>query len=139
MIFLMCISLIRLLVSNDFRDSSFVSLTIFAFIGFIIYILSSRKTLVLAGPNVRVITFKPNWPSKTKVDGFIKTLIDKRNQVLTMKFGNISRKLPYETQHERILWLNSIGVFTNQEVEEKKKVLNMLFASDGGKYDISLN
>ena len=136
---LFAFSLFRYFLSFSLDDSSFLFLFSFACIGGIVVFLTFTKSLTLSAPGLRVIPFKPDSPSKEKVKMFIDELINKRNQVLIMKFGNISRKLPYETQHERILWLNGIGVFSNLEVEEKKKELNFIFGSDGGKYDITLN
>ncbi len=127
LMFFLALGLFRVIVSKSFNDSSFVFFVYLIVACLVILYFTSKKILSLGDPGTRNINFHPGKPNKEKVKDFINALLEKRNRILKIKFGSISPQLPYEVQHERILWLSGIGVLSNEEFEQKKEKLNTLF------------
>ena len=141
-IFFTLIGIFRALVfigdSSDSLDSVGFWTTM-GIIGLIFSYLTRRKELFLQSPGQTQIKFYYIKPTTEEFNEFINHLIAKRDKLLKMKYGNINSKLDYEIQHERLLWLNSIDVISNKELESKKKELDKLYSLDGGSFDINLN
>lgn len=86
---------------------------------FFFYWISVEKTKkILLSNNSHIILFKYT-PSEKETDEFIDTLIRYRNDYLSKKYGQIDPKLNYDSQLANLRWLNSIGVYNNEEFDEK--------------------
>ncbi len=141
-IFFILIGLFRALVFIGYSSESLDSVLFWTFTGFIGVIfsyLTRRKELHLRSPGQTRIKFYYNKPTAEEFIEFIDHVIAKRDKLLKMKYGNISSKLDYVIQHERLLWLNNIDVISNKELELKKNELDKLFSLEGGSFDINLN
>lgn len=141
-IFFVLIGLFRALVFIGDSSESLDSVgfwTIIGIIGLFFTYLTRRKELFLNSPGQTRIKFYYNKPSSDEFNEFIDHLIAKRDKLLKMKYGKINSKLDYAIQHERLLWLNSIDVISNKELETKKSELDKLFSPEEGSFNMNLN
>ncbi len=86
---------------------------------FLFYWMSVEKIKkILLSNNSHIVLFQ-YVPSEKETNDFIDLLIHTRNEYLSKKYGQIDPKLNYDSQLANLRWLNSIGVYTNNEFDEK--------------------
>ena len=94
----------------------------------LIYWLTYSKTIHLVqNGNNNAIEFMYNKPNKEVLDKFFETLIESRKITLTQKYGQINLMLPYEQNHQNILWLFNNDVIEKEEFDKKINDLNSTF------------
>lgn len=89
--------------------------------------------------NTNAIAFLIDKPSKKELQDFIQQLKDKRKDYLLAKYGLLTSMLPYEQQHQNLLWLNNIEALSHEEYTGKIEELNRLFRSSPGVSQVHLN
>ncbi|MBX2964955.1 MAG: hypothetical protein KF845_02330 [Cyclobacteriaceae bacterium] len=89
------------------------------------YWLTYSRTFCLVQPgNKNAIEFICDNPSKEQLDKFIENLKQKRNSTLDDKYGHVNTHLPYEQNHQNILWLFNNDVIGKDEFDRRISDLN---------------
>jgi len=104
------------------------------------YLFTYKRVFHLTrADNTNAITFLIDKPSKVVLQNFIQQIKDKRKDYLVGKYGLLTSMLPYEQQHQNLLWLNNIDALTHEGYSEKIAELNRLFQSTPGVSQAHLN
>ncbi len=94
----------------------------------LIYWLTYSKSFYLVQPgNKNAIEFIHNNPSKDELEQFIETLKAKRKKTLEDKYGQLNTLLPYEQNHQNLLWLFNNDVIEKNEFDNRLNDLNSKF------------
>jgi hypothetical protein len=97
-----------------------------------ISILTYKRTCYLVTRNNdNPIEFLANKPSKEALDSFIDLVRKERKARLLQKYGVLNKRLPYDQQHNQLLWLSDMDALTKDELEQKLKELDDAFSRPG--------
>ena len=102
-------------------------LTIGLVSGLIYWLTYSKSFYLVQQGNKNAIEFIYNNPTKDELGKFIETLKEKRKTVLNDKYGQINVLLPYEQNHQNILWLFNNDVIPKDEFDNRLNELNSKF------------
>lgn len=107
---------------------------------FLTYLFTYKRVFHLTRvDNTNAIAFLIDKPSKMELQDFIQHIKDKRKDYLVAKYGLLTSMLPYEQQHQNLLWLNNIDALSHKEYMEKMEELSRLFRSSPGVSQVHLN
>ncbi len=96
----------------------------------VIFMITYKRKFYLIDPgHNNGIEFIYNSPSKKELDEFIETLTTRRNQFLDQKYGEINTMLPYDHNHQNLLWLFNNDVINKAEYEKRYTELTLKFGS----------
>jgi len=94
----------------------------------VIFMITYKKSFYLVKPgNTNAIEFISNKPSKLEVDAFIENIRTRRNKILDEKYGQVNTMLPYEQNHQNLLWLHNNDVIPKEEFDRRIGELNSKF------------
>lgn len=100
---------------------------------FLTYLFTYKRVFHLTRvDNTNAVAFLIDKPSKNELQNFIQQLKDKRKDYLVTKYGSLTSMLPYDQQHQNLLWLNNNEALSHEEYTEKMEELNRLFRSSPG-------
>ncbi len=95
--------------------------------GTMYWLTYSRTFYLVQQGNKNAIEFICDNPTKESLDQFINTLKEKRRVILDDKYGQINVHLPYEQNHQNILWLFNNDVIDKVEFDNRVNELNSKF------------
>lgn len=120
--------LIARLFGGDVEGGAEVLYLTIGLVSGLIYWLTYSKSFYLVQPgNKNAIEFIYDNPTKEDLDQFIETLRTKRNKVLEDKYGQVNALLPYEQNHQNLIWLLNIDVISKDEFDKRLFDLNSKF------------
>jgi len=94
----------------------------------VIYWLTYKETFYLVQRgNSSAVEFVYDNPTKEELEEFIQSLKSKRKKVLDEKYGQINLLLPYEQNHQNLMWLFNNDVVTKSEFDERLLELDTKF------------
>jgi hypothetical protein len=119
--------LIRAVGGSVEKGGELVYLVIGAVSG-LVYWLTYTKSFYLVQPgNQNPIEFISDKPNKNELEKFIEALKEKRKKVLDDKYGQMNKMLPYEQNHQNLIWLFNNDVISKEEFDIRLADLNAMF------------
>jgi hypothetical protein len=92
-----------------------------------IFLYTRKSILYLTQPdNSSAIGFFASKLHQKKLNFFIETLIQSRNEYLLQKYMTLKTFLPYEQQHGNLVWLYNLKLISEEELQNKISELNKL-------------
>ncbi len=94
---------------------------------FVIYLLTKKSSLYLAqGDHTNAIEFVDNPKQHSRVEKFIKHLLERRNEYLINKYSTFDELLPYEQQYDNLVWLYNMDLLSKDTFQKKISELDRL-------------
>jgi hypothetical protein len=113
---------------GNVEDDAYLFYLVISLACIIIYFFTYKQSFFLLKPdNTYSIEFFNNKPNKIEFENFINELIERRNKILTEKYGQIILQVTYDQNYNNQIWLLNNNVITQDEFKKIVTELDKLY------------